>query len=83
MGSILPYPRKRKKELEKGQEVPEMLPVRKKKKKELECTVKVPTPPLCVGVTLAVIPKILWDSNPWHELPFPLPCSVLVLRLPW
>ncbi|XP_031966185.1 uncharacterized protein LOC116444644, partial [Corvus moneduloides] len=32
--------RKRKNELEKGQDKPKMLPVRKKKKKELECTVK-------------------------------------------
>ncbi|KAF4796216.1 hypothetical protein TURU_086268 [Turdus rufiventris] len=42
--------RKRKKELEKGQEEPEALPVRKKKKKELECTVKVSSEGVAGGV---------------------------------
>lgn len=72
VGSIFPCPRKRKNELEKGQDKPKTLPVKKKKKKELELTVKVPTPTMCIGVTLVIIPKVLWESNPWHELPSPL-----------
>lgn len=62
VGSILPYPRKRKNELEKEQDKP----------KELECAEKVPHPPLCFGVTLVIIPKKSVGFKPtWHELPFP------------
>lgn len=77
VGSILPYPRKRKNDLEKGRDKPEVLLA-----EELEYTVKVPHPPLCFGETLGIIPKIQWESNPWHELPFPLSCSVLLRSLP-
>ncbi|KAI1243671.1 DNA topoisomerase I, partial [Lamprotornis superbus] len=47
---------KRKNELEKEQDKPKLLPV-KKKKKELECTAEVPTPALCIGVTLPSMVK--------------------------
>lgn len=65
MGSILPFPRKRKNELEKGQDQPKDLPVKKKK---LECTVKVPTPTLCTGVTLQLSQKFC--GNQTHSMSF-------------
>lgn len=64
VGSIFPCPRKRKNELEKGQDKPKTLPAKKKKKKELELTVKVPTPTMCIGVTLVIIPKNFMGIKP-------------------